>query len=225
MYRKCLSLRMLLGALLTCAWVPTAAARPASFAAIRTIELEPALPGTEKVYRQLAEQLAYLNDHPEPARDVYVRPEPAAPLSSDRLLADRNQQARCTLRTDLSKPRSIGLECVGDFVSNLLRVDGTWRVVASPETLSGDDADRLLECEVAPTLSATGPWWSPKTNAAMLLRNSAGEHVARVTAGSSRDIRRRLDALVRALLAQRRADEEIYRVSPDGNRSRARGAK
>lgn len=111
MYRKSLNLRVLLGALLMCAWVPTAAAQPASFAAIRTIELEPALPGTEKVYRQLAEQLAYLNDHLEPARDVYVRLEPAAPLSPGRPVADRNQRARCTLRTDLSKPRSIALEC------------------------------------------------------------------------------------------------------------------
>ena len=205
-----------------CAWVPTAAAQPASFAAIRTIELEPALPGTEKVYKELAEQLSYLNAHPEPARNVYLFPEQAAPLSSGRPVADRNQRARCTLRTDLSKPRSIGLECrdlegryigtlrsrnyrelgerlvnyhfvagepaarpltyyrlihvkivrlgdrevpawVGDYVSDLLRVDGTWQVVASPDTLSGDDVDRLLECEVAPTLSVTGPWWWPTT--------------------------------------------------------------
>jgi hypothetical protein len=254
--------------------VPSAIAQPASFAAMRTIELEPALPGTEKVHRQLAERLAYWNNHPEPARDVYVRLEQSTSLSSGRAAANRDQRAKCTLRTDLPRPRTIGLECrdsegryigtlrsrssdellerlveyhllVGgpdarpltyyrfihvkivafghletppwaeDYVSDLLRVRGPWQVVASTETLSGDADDRLLECEVAPVVSATGPWWWPKTHSRMLLRNSAGQHVAAVVAGSSFGTRRALEALVRELLEQRRTDEEVYRVSPD----------
>ena len=98
-----------------------------------------------------------------------------------------------------------------DYVSDLLRVLGPWQVVASAETLSGDADDRLLECEVAPVVSATGPWLWPKTHSRMLLRNSAGQHVAAVVAGSSFGTRRALEALVRELLEQRRTDEEIYR--------------
>jgi hypothetical protein len=79
-----------------------------SFAAIRNVELDAALPGTEKEHRQLTERLE--------SWAKFRLPGPSA---------------RCTLHVALPAPRSVGLGCRnadGDYIGTLraTSVRGLW---------------------------------------------------------------------------------------------------
>ena len=97
-----------LGALHLCGSPPPASAQLRSFAAIRSIELDPPLPGTEKAYKELAELLKPWNKS-QPKEDPFWGPHPPPPAS-------------CTLRADLPRPRILGLECrdpAGTYIGTL----------------------------------------------------------------------------------------------------------
>lgn len=105
----------LLGVLLVSSLATPANAQLKSFAAIGTLALDPPLPGTEDAYQSLTVYLKDLSENQE----VQILQSPANP----ELPADRAERfARCTLRTDLPKPRPFGLVCrdyAGQYLGTL----------------------------------------------------------------------------------------------------------
>jgi len=92
----------LVALVLLCCAAPPAAAQLKSFAAIRVLALEPPLPGTEKAHKEL---MKFLTGH---TNLEVVRLRTNGPYLSP---SKPDRFARCTLRTDLPKPFSFGLEC------------------------------------------------------------------------------------------------------------------
>jgi hypothetical protein len=97
-----------------------------SFAAIRSLDLAPPLPGTEAVYSEVAE---LLKTHDE----TYVRQQVQLNRSSWYIQGwtpdwgPTPPRARCTLRADLPKPRYLGLECRdadGQYIGTLRAKSG-----------------------------------------------------------------------------------------------------
>jgi hypothetical protein len=81
-----------------------------SFAAIRTIDLAPPLPGTEKIHSSLAKEL-----------EEYYR------VPRGNLERWGPTRAACTLRVDLPKPHNVGLECrepKGSYIGTLRATSG-----------------------------------------------------------------------------------------------------
>ena len=99
----------ILGVLLLSSLPTPANAQLKSFAAIGILALDPPLPGTEKAYK------SFLSANQE----VQVL---EAPTNPELKFYRAEQFARCTLRTDLPKPRPLGLVCrdyAGQYVGTL----------------------------------------------------------------------------------------------------------
>ena len=109
------SARCILGVLLVSSLATPANAQLKSFAAIGILALDTPLPGTEKAYKSLTYYLKDLSENQEvQILQLSTNPE---------LTADRAERfARCTLRTDLPKPRPFGLVCrdyAGQYLGTL----------------------------------------------------------------------------------------------------------
>jgi hypothetical protein len=92
----------LVALVLVCCAAPPATAQLKSFAAIRVLAVEPPLPGTQKAHKEL---MKFLTGH---TNLEVVRLRTNGPYVSP---SKPERFARCTLRTDLPKPSSFGLEC------------------------------------------------------------------------------------------------------------------
>lgn len=150
---------VVVGALNLCGSPPPAAAQLRSFAAIKSIELDPPLPGTEKACRELAESLKVcprFQPDWDPCRDFHPPPP-----------------AHCTLRADLPKPRVLGLEChdpAGRYIGTLRAkrinelstrlCEYSYRSEATPETLPLTEYRYIFVrlAEARRGFAASDPW-------------------------------------------------------------------
>jgi hypothetical protein len=138
----------LVGWVLLCG-VEQAQAQLRSLHAIRYATLAPSPPGAERVHAKLSDfwrNATVLVEPPDTLDARLVRGE-----KSDRMPAlwidARSRAARCTLRTDLPKPRPIGLECA----------DYAGRYVGTVRSATDDELWQWIATELRDNMAAARP--------------------------------------------------------------------